>query len=349
MNQTKRWPLRPSWGWCIPSAFLPSLLAILLLAGVALGQPRPLHAAVADPGIALREGVVIAPQHGFAYVMRPGGGIDALDLASGALRWRSKSAAKPLTLAGDRLVAQADGRGANALDLVLLDARSGAARDSVRISLPAGVAATVADTAAGFFRVRAESKASTLVVHWEATKVAGPLQGYLPAANDGQEPAAKAMAPKIVTGSAVVDLSAPSLKAKPSSAGPEESLPRPALQELQTRAVAAEGRQLLSADGRHVLVTEPVETAELTLYRHRWTVYDRASGAKLGSVPAMVSAAPFLVVGTTLYHVAPVSGIRQQGRFIEEPAALRAVSLKSGAESWKKTVGETSFRGPFPP
>ena len=153
MNQSKRWPSRPGWGWSIPTVFLPSLLAILLLAGVALGQPRPLQAAVPDHGIALLEGVVISPQQGFAYLMRPGGGIDAVDLASGAVRWRTKSAAKPLAIAAGRLVAQADSRGANALKLVVLDARSGAARDSVRIPLPAGVAATVIDTASSSFRV----------------------------------------------------------------------------------------------------------------------------------------------------------------------------------------------------
>jgi hypothetical protein len=323
---------------------------ILLLPSVALGLPRPLPAA-SDQGIALLEGVVVAPQQGFAYLMRSGGGIDAVDLSTGALRWHSKSAAKPLALAGDRLVAQADNRGANALDLVVLDARSGAARDAVRIPLPAGVAATVTDTPAGSFRVRAEGSASKLTVHWQATKAAGAAQGYLPAADDGQEPASKANGPKILTGESVIDLASPALKAKPApAASSEESLPRPALQELQTPLVAsAEGRQLLSADGRHVLVTEPMEAADFTLYRHRWTVYERASGAKLGSVPSMVSAAPFLVVGTTLYHVAPAHGVRKQGRFVEDPAALRAVNLQTGAESWKKTVGETSFRGPFPP
>jgi hypothetical protein len=349
MNQTKRWPLRPSWGWCIPSASLPSLLAILLLAGVALGQPRPLQAAVPDSGIALLEGVVIAPQHGFAYLMRPGGGIDAVDLASGAVRWRSKSAAKPLALAGDRLVAQADSRGANALKLVVLDARSGAARDSVRIPLPAGVAATVIDTPGASFRVRADSAgASKLVVYWQATKSAGaePLQGYLPA-----ETAVKSLTPKIVSGQAEVDLAA-SLKAKPPQTGPAEesaAMARAALQELRTPAVAAEGRQLLSADGRHVLITEPMDAAEPTLYRHRWTVYERESGARLGSVSSLVAAAPFLVVGTALYYQEPAHGTVQKGRFVEAPAALRAVNLQTGAEMWKSAVLETSFRGPFPP
>jgi hypothetical protein len=350
VNQFRGWPFRPIWRPCISAVFLPFLFAILLLAGLALGQP--LQAAALDPGIALQEGVVIAPQQGFAYLMRPGGGIDAVDLASGALRWRTKTAAKPLALSGDRLVAQADSRGVNVLKLMVLDAQSGAVRGAVRIALPAGVAATVTDTPAGSFRVRAESQASKLVVHWEATTAAEPAQGYLPAADDGLAAPSKAKpsSPKILTGEAVVDLSAPSLKARPSPAAPsEEASPRPALEELQRRLVTAEGREFLSADGQYVLVTEPVQSAELTLYRHRWTVYERASGAKLGSVPALVAAAPFVVVGETLYHVAPAHGIRQQGRFVQEPAALLAVNLKTGVESWQKSIGETFYRGPFPP
>ncbi len=348
MNQSKRWPSRPSWGWSIPAVFLPSLLTILLLPSAALALPQTQPAAP-DQGIALREGVVIAPQQGFAYLMHPGGGIDAVELASGALRWRTKNAAKPLALAGDRLVAQADSRGANALNLVVLDARSGAARDSVRIPLPAGVAATVVDTPGASFRVRADSAgASKLVVYWQATKSADaePLQGYLPA-----ETAVKSLAPKVVSGQAEVDLAA-SLKAKPPQAGPAEesaAMARAALQELRTPAVVAEGRQLLSADGRHVLVTEPLEAAELTLPRHRWTVYERESGARLGSVSSLVAAAPFLVVGTALYYQEPAHGIVQKGRFVEAPAALRAVNLQTGAEMWKSAVLETSFRGPFPP
>ncbi len=288
---------------------------------------------------------MIAPEYGLAYLMRPRGGIDAVDLASGAVRWRSDSAAKPLVLAGDRLIAQAESRGGNALELVVLDARSGAARDSVRISLPAGIAARVVDTPAGSFRVQAGVTGSELVVSWEATETVA-AQGYLPADNEGQ-------APTVAAGAAVIDLASPKLRVK---AEPEvrfarsATLARAVLEELRTPVVTGtEGRQLLSADGRHVLVTEPMGSAELTLYRHRWTVYERESGARLGSVPALVSATPFLVVGTTLYHMAPAHAVRQEGKVIEHQLALLAVNLTTGAEAWSKTVLETSFRGPFPP
>lgn len=300
--------------------------------------------AVSDQSASLLEGVVLSPRLGIAYLMRPGGSIDAVNLASGKVRWRSDKAAKPLALVGDRLVAQAQGQGRNALDLVFLDARSGVSRNSVRIPLPEGVVATVADTAAGSFRVRAESVASDLRVSWESTG-SEVAQGYLPAEDEGQAPALA-----VVSGEAVLDLASLTVKEAPATrVAQSASLAGASLQELSAPAVKAQGRQLLSADGRHVLVTEPVDAAEFTLYRHRWTLYERSSGARLGTVPAMVSASPFVVVGTTLYHTAPAHAVRQEGRFVENPATLHAVNLKTGAEMWKIAVRETAFRGPFPP
>ena len=348
MNQAKRWPHRPFRGWCVPSFVLLSLLAILLLPGAALGQSKSLRAAIPEGAVALLEGVVVSPRHGLAYVMRPGGGIDAVDLASGKVRWHSDLGAKPLALADDGLVAQAEGRG-NVLDLVVLDARSGAARDNVRMALPAGVSASVVDTPAGSFRVQAAREASGLVVRWESVGAAGkaPAQGYLPAVNEGDAPGASLA---VVTGAAVLDLTASSMRmqAEPSVAtGNSPTLKRASLEEL--RAETGAGRQFLSADGRHYLVSEPVKSAEFTLYKHRWTVYERAGGARLGSVPALAAATPFLVVGKTLYHTAPAHVMVKEGKLVEQATSLRAVNLAAGAEKWTTAVRETSFRGPFPP
>jgi outer membrane protein assembly factor BamB len=310
--------------------------------------------ATPENSAALLDGVVISPRQGVAYVMRSGG-IDALNLATGKLRWRSDKAAKPLALVGDRLIAQVDGsrKGSKALELVVLDARSGASRDSIRIPLPQGVVATVVDTPAGSFRVRTESTASELVVSWEVTGLEVGAQGYVASADDGQAPGASLQAGvQVMTGQALLDMTSQSLsiKAEPSvRLAQSASIVRSGMEELSSPAVSGiEGRQLLSADGRHVLVTETVESAD-PLYRHRWTMYERSSGARLGSVPALVSATPFVVIGTTLYHTVPAYSVRKDGKFVEHPTSLRAVNLNSGVEVWKTALLETSFRGPFPP
>lgn len=345
MNQSTRWPTRPTWGRFILSLALP-LFAILLLPGSSTGDTRSARPASSGDSAALNEGVVVSPRHGFAYVMRPGGGLVAVNLASGKVQWRSDKGAKPVALLGDRLIAQADSKGGKALELVAIDARSGAARESVRIPLPANVAATLVDTARGSFRVQVSSVGSELVVRWEATGTDAPLQGYLPYAEDGEQPSAG-----VVTGEAVLEPASLKVKAEPAVRRADSaSIARSTLEELSSPAVSGvEGRQILSADGRHVLVTEPIDSAEFTLNRHRWTIYERSSGARLGSVPAMVSAAPFVVVGNTLYHTVPAHAVRKDGKFVENPTSLRAVSLKGGIESWKMAVLETSFRGPFAP
>ena len=335
MNDSRRWPLRPGPGRRVLS--LTPVLA-LALAVSALAVP-------AEQGAALRDGVLVAPARGLAYVMRPGGGIDAVDLASGAVRWHSDAASKPLVLAGNRLVAQAESA-AGTLDVVALDAQGGARGASTRVPLPAGVAASVVDTAQRSFRVYAGGAGPQLVVQWESSAVAAvdAPQGYLAAEETGQAPSIGGSALVTVDGSLVEG------KATPSAAA-TAAVNRPELQELSAPlAKAVSGRQFLSADGRHVLVAQMVDRGDPSnVYSRRWTIYDRESGARLGSVPALAAAAPFVVRGATLYHVEPAFATRRDGRLVNHPASLRAVDLRSGNELWKVTIRDSDFHGPFPP
>ena len=69
-----------------------------------------------------------------AYAMTPEG-VAAIDLASGAKRWTSNAAAKPLAIAGNRLISQVEPRTrTNRLELVLLDTRERGAVDSAKRS-----------------------------------------------------------------------------------------------------------------------------------------------------------------------------------------------------------------------
>src|SRR5687767_2413840 len=106
MSESKQWPSRPFGDGCIRSS-IPFLFALVLVPGLALGQPRPIRPA-SDSAALIHDGALLSPRHGLVYVMRPRGGIDALDLASGRLRWHSDGAARPVGLVEDRLVAQAE-------------------------------------------------------------------------------------------------------------------------------------------------------------------------------------------------------------------------------------------------
>ena len=63
-------------------------------------------------------------------------------------------------------------------------------------------------------------------------------------------------------------------------------------------------------------------------------VFDRASGAKLGSFRSVVSAAPFVVLGRTLYYTSPPHLSRRGDKLVRRGAMLRAVDLGAGTEAW---------------
>jgi hypothetical protein len=73
--------------------------------------------------------------------MSPRGGIVAVDLAEGAPVWRTRNADKPLTLAGELLIGQAEAPGpANALRIVTLDTgQRGRQVTEALVDLPPGV------------------------------------------------------------------------------------------------------------------------------------------------------------------------------------------------------------------
>ena len=90
-------------------------------------------------------------------------------------------------------------------------------------------------------------------------------------------------------------------------------------------------------------------SAEFRIDQHRWNVFDRASGAKLGSFRSVVSAAPFVVVGRTLYYTSPPHQMRRGDKMLRRGTMLRAVDLGAGTEAWTKAVRDPAFHGPFPP
>jgi PQQ-like domain len=321
----KKTILRSSWAF--------ALLAGLLAPGTAM---------------ALRDGVVIDVDGGAAYVMSPQGGIDALDLATGNVIWKSTAAAKPLLVKGGTLVAQGRSGRSGELVIVALDAKRGAARERVDVEIPAALRAQVADGPSRTFRVQAFSAADSVIVTWTAGD-RYPVQGALlvpePAgAPPTDNPSNKRAAAQPMSGAARLDL----------TAGRAVAMPYEQAQELRTSAVAEKAgrqvdgpRQLTSLDGRYTLHSE--RSGEDKLWApYRWTVTD-AAGRTVGTVDAPVSMAPFVVAGSRILYVAqPV--VRVEGKkMIEEPLRLRALDLKTGAEMWTAVVTDTAYRGPSPP
>jgi len=323
-------------------------LAFLLVQGAFAARTS----GVSKPQLpALHDGVVVDAASGVAYVMSREGGIDALDLTSGNVMWKSRDAAKPLALVDGVLVAQARPRENGKLILLALDARKGSARRQTEIDIPKALRANVADGPSQTFRARAyPAGKSSVVITWEADNALP--QGYLPAvpgeptndveAKRAAEAAAALGRPQ--RGAVRLDLAAGS---SAQMSWDEAQKAVPAVREIAQKGTGSVARQLVSLDGRHVLTSEPSPEARLWT-PYRWTVTD-ASGARIGTLDAPVSMAPFVVSGSRILYVAQPSVRVEGGKTIQEPLSLQALDLRTGTKLWSVPVADSTYRGPFPP
>jgi hypothetical protein len=294
--------------------WLPAFACLLVMPAIAAAQ--------VPSGPSLHDGVVVSG--GSAYVMSPSGGIEAIDLASGASRWRSDAAAKPLAVSGGTLVAQAAPGEGEQLVLVCLETGGGAARTRSRVSLPGDLKAEVANTANQETTVRALLSGSDVVVAWAIdTRLARGL-----AEGDNGLEAVGATRLNPATGEVVA------------AEGSESSA---ALSGLTLDQMS----ELRSVDGQHVMRSTPSPDPANIRAPYRWTI-TTAAGETVGVVDAPVGLAPFIVQGSLLVHVAPTGGYREGDRFIRTPLRLRAIDARSGAELWTVPVFDAAFVLPPP-
>lgn len=328
--------------------------ALLTGAGFALPAATQGAATLQDgaPGaVPLRDGVLVDAGRGVAYVMSPQGGVSALSLAGGKVLWHAADAVRPLAAAGAQLIAQGAPGAGGELTLLTLDAGSGALQRTTSRALPDGVKSQVADSPNTSFHLRAALVGGEVMIAWSATQT--PLQAVLPSPQEGAVPALGGTAqarvapgPTRSQGALLLDPSTGTARPAPAKSAVTMG---PRLDTLagSARIAGLAGRQLLSADGHHVLVSgrNPDGGA---WHGYRWQVYGR-DGAAVGSADLAVSSSPFVVHGSTLIYVAQ-RGLARSGReWIERPLSLRAVDLVSGQPMWDASVQDPSFQGPFVP
>lgn len=321
----------------MPMLRMPSLggrwrLVVALLLASVVGAVAGAQAA-ADAPFELEPGLLVDPASSTVFLMSPEGGIDAVDLGLGMVRWHRDEEAKPLSLAAGRLVAQAEPPASGVLRLVVLDAADGRLLLARDVDLPEGVSAPVRPSLGRSFAADAELVGSALDVAW--TFAQRPVQGM---------PTDVAAArPRTSAGALLFDPA--SGATTPSPVGAKRAS-RPAATEADLLTAVA-GRQFLSADGRHILASDRLEGAD-GWNQYRWTIYTR-SGERLGSLGQPESFRPFHVTGSTVVFVSPPSSRRVEDSWVSEPRLLRAVDLTSGLEQWRVAVRDLEYRGPFPP
>jgi hypothetical protein len=322
-----------------------ALLAGLLVPGVSMAQ------ATGGAFPALYDGVVVDAANGAAYVMSPTGGIDAVEISTGNVLWKSRAAAKPLLVTKGTLVAQAQSPSPSGeLLIVALDTKAGRSQGKVQVKLPNGIRARLVDSPSKSFRAKAfTSKEGDVIVTWESQGdqvlqgAVPPSREAAPSTDEGfaSQAAAARAAQSLTTGAARLNFAAgraaavPYEQAKALQAATEKAAPSMDL------------RQLASIDGRHILRSEASPEGSLWM-PYRWTITD-ASGATVATIDAPVSMAPFVVAGSQLFYVAQPSMRREGNRLVEEPLRLRSLDLATGNAMWEKAVLDSTYEGILPP
>jgi hypothetical protein len=298
---------------------------------IVAGAWAPTHA---NGIVELRDGVVIDPGAQALYVMNPDGGIDAVSLASGTTLWHSDEAERPIAASAAGILAQADATEAGVLKLALLD-RSGRLLESTTVTLPDGAEAPVTDGLSHRFLIRGvpTDNGRTFEVVWQSTYLAP--RGALILDGDST--------PRIHAGATTFDATSGETSLMNA---PPDPFPGPRIHVPESSRADAEGRQYFSAGGGHLLASVGDTSSDIPAFE--WTILD-SSGARLGSFTNRVEYSPFYVGdGLVVYESRP-GAWREGDRMVEQPLAVRAISLRNGGELWSISIRDTEFRGPFPP
>lgn len=332
--------------------------------------PAPAAAQADDPsdGIELRPGLLIHPTLDVAYVMTPEG-VAAVDTKTGNKQWTSSAAAKPLTLVRNLLISQAKtGLALNRLELLGLDTQ-GRGSTSLRgvADLPAGVKVSIGETPEGTFELAARPAGNAVAFRWEFEPVAlhgrdnerekvtarpAPGRDQIQPARENlmlrqpqsETPNAGALSMNLSTG-AVTRRQDSVAESAALLASIEQTPQRVLFASEKMAAAPPAATQYVSADGRHVMASERVGD-ERVWDKYRWTVYERATGRRLGEFRTHLSFNPFVVRDSlVIFETTPFVRRGEQ----PEPAKLRAYSLATGREAWSVEVREIVYRGPYPP
>ena len=282
----------------------------------------------------LQNGILVNPDTDLMYIMVPEGGIEARQIQTGQKVWQTHQAAKPLTMRGNTLVAQAEGQpGSEHIDVLYIPTSPAAgAPKSVSLSISGASWNGVDDGLGKSLNIIGGEHQGNTIIWWQANE---EVPRGAAVAN---------MTPRSLAGSYLLS----------QEAGIVESLsnlpPAPAPQRLQllppTEQLSSQGTEYLSVNGDHILVSQRIaDNGHWNKYR--WTIYNRA-GEEVGTTNSHFSTSFFHVSGQTLVYLAQPT-LRRIGNSWEElDLRLSAIDLRTGEQIWQQPVRDTAYRGPFP-
>jgi hypothetical protein len=336
------------------------VLSLALKSGVGASDPQPL----------LAPGAIVDVRRGVVYIGCPVGGVEAVDLRTGATRWATEAAALPLGLAAGRLLALGEENPPGPrLPIVVIDVEhEGRAVFAARLPLPEGVRAAASDDANSVFRAQAWPRGAAFALAWtyreRLARGMAPLDGESaperqlaggfridPASKKTETVDSASLEPPQATAQAwtVGGVRATTEGGRGSAItlkrwDARTDHPRPDV------ALSPNGLvSLPSVDGRHVLVIERVGRGGPDDPEYRWSIFAVETAERVGELRRDVSAMPFVVFDDRVVVASPPSGGERDGRWIEEPLALSGFAFGRHAPVWQHPIRDVEYRGPQPP
>jgi hypothetical protein len=367
--------------------FVPHRLAWILGLAVALPANAQEQRGRTDNGASqsftLQTGVVVDRARQVVYIMNDPRGVHAVDVVSGRVLWRSRTATAPLLSRRDRLLAlAASAPGEHGLRLVLLDASRGKLIKTLPpIALPDWVSPTVGSGLGSQFGIQAAGRGDTAFVAWHATThyvggayLRNPAPGKdehgtvevdlasgsllprldeapldsLPVSRDGN--GGYSFGPFAVSGTeATVLVEQTSTDRKVILRRTRDSSPS---SDTVLEAVAIPGQALnmfaqMSADRRHLLVVEQLPTSKGRV-PYRLTVFTTDRGVRVGSFVQTDVPGPFIVFGSRLLSYFWSTEPRRVTD-LRSQVQVRAIDLASGKVLFTHRVRDLRYHGSYPP
>jgi len=295
----------------------------------------------ANDAVELRSGILLDPISNSAMIMLPEGGIAAIDIATGDNKWASTETDKPLAINSGRLISQTQNSRSGQLALSYLGASNGQLIDSVEVELPLSVVASVVDGPGNSFSISAITSNAQSSLRWNY--IGGTAQGIAPddsnlenlfTSNTKSPTPGRTGLISLNFGAASAETGNQAVDLQPQNSNLE-----------QTVLEGLEGRQFISQDNQHVLVSSRISTTGKAAYQ--WRIYT-TSGNLLGEFNTTISFAPFAVIEGQILFIEPSNGAVVNGKLVEQPPTLRAIDLRSGQNSWQRSVRSLRYTGPLP-
>ncbi len=332
-------------------------------------------------------GVVVTEDGSAVIAMAPTGGVVALEVGTGEVRWTAIAGDRPLIVSDAVVVAQVERFENGQLTIGFLNLGDGTLLGRADLEIDPIARARVGEGLGERFDIASVPATGTQYLTWEYT--ARQVQGIAPSDN--------ALAARTTDGAVSVDLTAMSAIPIDRGSVPMTEAPQPPdgfLQSLSGDRLAIEpvfvgevwaaltirpgprGASVLklrrwdavndvplvdltlwtghmvhawsSAGNQTVVVSAATHPGEWQEYT--WSLFELGSGANAGEIRSPVARAPIVMLaGGSMLTVRPPVGRRVGTDWSETPRQLVVLDPETGAETWTRPLRDLAFRGPFPP